>query len=48
MFQKHRGLKNKEMLVDKVMEILAKDYLMTSWEHDLFRWYWERKHGYRI
>ena len=40
--------KSKELLVVKVMDGLATDYFMTSWDPDLFRWYWERKPGYKI
>ena len=32
--------KSKEMLVDKVMVGHAKDYQLTSWDPDLFRWFY--------
>ena len=38
-FQQLCSLKSKDMLVAMVMDGLATDYLMTSWDPDFSRWF---------
>ena len=37
------GPESKELLVVKVMDGLATDYFMTSWDPDFFRWPWKKE-----